>query len=96
MPCFYRCDGDKLSMSDIHQVYGNLLQGGFVSLYASRHPSEDFAETLTYYVMTLQKDLEFELQVGPTKVIDLNSLQKNRLVRQKFDYMRDLLSGRLN
>ena len=96
VPCFYRCDEDKLPLSDVRQIYSDLLRGGFVSLYASRHPSEDFAETLTYYVMTLQKDLEFELRVGHTKVIDLNSLQKNRLIRQKFDYMRSLLSGELN
>ncbi|MEM8970567.1 MAG: putative zinc-binding metallopeptidase [Pseudomonadota bacterium] len=93
VPCFYRCDDRKLALPDIHNVYQSLKQGGFVSLYASRHPSEDFAETMTYYVMSQQPDLEFELHVGNTKVFDLKTLQASKLIQAKFDYMRDLLAG---
>ncbi len=93
VPCFYRCDDDKIPLPNIRNVYQNLLQGGFVSLYASRHPSEDFAETMTYYVMSLQPELEFELRIGKTKVFDLRSLRTSKLIQAKFDYMRELLTG---
>lgn len=92
VPCFYRCEGDKIPLSDIRTVYKDLQSGGFVSLYASRHPSEDFAETLTYYVLSQQKDLRLELRAGNAKLLDLNSMLKSQLIRRKFDYMKDLLS----
>ncbi|MEM9359878.1 MAG: putative zinc-binding metallopeptidase [Pseudomonadota bacterium] len=93
VPCFYRCDDNKIPLTSIGNVYQDLKTGGFVSLYASRHPSEDFAETMTYYVMSQQKDLEFELRIGNTKVFDLRSLRTSKLIQAKFDYMRELLAG---
>ena len=93
VPCFYRCDDKKIPLPNIRNVYQDLEKGGFVSLYASRHPSEDFAETMTYYVLSQQPDLQFELRIGNSKIFDLGSLRSSKLVRQKFDYMRKLLSG---
>lgn len=93
VPCFYRCDGNKIPLTEIRNVYRDLQKGGFVSLYASRHPSEDFAETMTYYVLALQKDLQFRLSIGNTKLMDLQSMQNSPLIREKFDYMKELIPG---
>ena len=93
VPCFYRCNDSKIPLSDIRDVYQNLKRGGFVSLYASRHPSEDFAESLTYYVLSQQRDLELELRAGSTKLLDLQSMLNSKLIRQKFKYMRELMNG---
>ena len=92
-PCFYRCDNHKIPLADVRSTYQDLQRGGFVSLYASRHPSEDFAETLTYYVLSRQKDLDLKLHAGNMMLMDLRSLSRSNLVRQKFDYMSQLIEG---
>ena len=69
------------------------MRSAFVSLYATRSPYEDFAETATYYVLAQQPGFNLEVYLGRSKIFDLSSLRRNPLLRKKLDYVETLLRG---
>lgn len=59
--CFYDCK-EHLGIADMEDFYHQLLPTDFVTTYAAVSPWEDFAESLTFYVMSQHPDFEYEVQ----------------------------------
>jgi len=90
-PCYYLCRRQKIHSLNIDDIYRDLTSSPFASLYATRNPSEDFAETLTYYVLSRHPDLLFKLKLGDKTVRDISALSSHEGLREKLAYVELLL-----
>lgn len=90
-PCFYRCQRPRLSLGEIGTVYDRLSRAPVVSLYAAKHPQEDFAETVVSYMMW-RRGTRFDVMVGDRVVLDLERLWTSAHMSGKRAYM-DVLFG---
>ena len=90
-PCYYLCRRPKIDSVKIGGIYRDLNSSPFASLYATRNPSEDFAETLTYYVMSQRLDLAFRLKLGNKTIRDTNEPVSDKGLQEKLTYMKLLL-----
>jgi hypothetical protein len=50
--CFYNCS-ENLEPADIEEFYGQIAPTNFPSTYAAVSPYEDFAESFTFYVLSI-------------------------------------------
>ena len=94
-PCFYRCGGarKRIDLADALTAYRRLMRSSFVSLYATVNPAEDFAETVVYHIMSKRQDLNFELRIGTSKVLDLNANDRSPTLIKKLEYVERLLNA---
>ena len=95
-PCFYRCGGTRkrIGLDDALTAYRGLSRSSFVSLYATVNPAEDFAETVVYYIMSKRQDLDFELRIGTSKVLDLTTIDRSPSLTKKLAFVERLLQAR--
>ena len=91
-PCFYLCRKKKIDLATAGVVYRNLLRSGFVSLYSTSSPTEDFAETVVYYLMSKQPGFSFEINLGRSKILDLTSIRRNETLRRKLEFVEAALT----
>ena len=94
-PCFYRCGGSRqrIDLADALTAYRGLIGSSFVSLYATVNPAEDFAETVVYHIMSKRQDLNFELSIGASKVLDLNENDRSPTLIKKLEFVEKLLNA---
>jgi len=59
--CFYGCS-KSLSVNDMEPFYRELSPTNFVTTYSAVSPFEDFAESFTFYVLSLQGDWSYQVQ----------------------------------
>ncbi|WP_413569237.1 hypothetical protein ACLWBD_01065 [Bdellovibrio sp. HCB117] len=59
--CFYGCN-ERLTIADMESFYRQLDQTNFVSTYAAVSPYEDFAESFTFHVLSLQGEWNYRVQ----------------------------------
>jgi len=90
-PCFYLCNGHKLELSKIAGIYEELRKSPYVSLYATRNPAEDFAETLVFYLMSNLPGFHFELKFGDATILDIESIWRSKKLQKKLSYVEMLL-----
>ena len=90
-PCFYLCKGHTIDLSKIAGIYDELKRSPYVSLYATRNPSEDFAETLVFYLMSKLPGFHFELKFGEATVLDIESIWRSKKLHEKLSYVEMLL-----
>ncbi|MGI9380228.1 MAG: hypothetical protein ACR2OW_11305 [Methyloligellaceae bacterium] len=92
-PCFYLCRGNKIKAARAPRVYQALRKSAYVSLYATRNPSEDFADTLTIFLLTQLPGFRYELSLGDQVISRMNSFWQPQQLREKLTYI-DLLLKR--
>ncbi|WP_413943814.1 hypothetical protein [Bdellovibrio sp. HCB-162] len=73
--CFYGCN-KSLSVADVEQFYRELAPTNFVTTYAAVSPFEDFAESFTFHVLSLQGDWSYQIQT-PQTAYSLDQKWKN-------------------
>ncbi len=89
-PCFYLCRIPKYATAKPSSAYAALERSSFVSLYATRSPAEDFAETLTFYVMSRLPEFQYVIRADGL-VIDIKQKLTAEIMRPKILYMQNLL-----
>ena len=57
-------NGPKINLSDAKELYTELEQTGFASLYGSKTWAEDFAEYLAFYHLTQKMKLDYQITVS--------------------------------
>lgn len=75
--CFYWCGDKPLSPSTANQIYEDIYETSFLSLYASQQPWDDFADSLAYYLMS--KELETVYINDPKTGLRYNVMTKIEL-----------------
>ncbi|WII70764.1 hypothetical protein QJS83_09860 [Bdellovibrio sp. 22V] len=63
--CFYGCT-ERLEVADIEPFYAQLAPTNFVTTYAAVSPFEDFAESFTFYILSLQGEWTYQIQTPTT------------------------------
>ncbi|UYL10359.1 hypothetical protein B9G69_007170 [Bdellovibrio sp. SKB1291214] len=64
--CFYNCN-ETLKLGDMFDFYLQLDRTNFVTTYAAVNPYEDFAESVTFYLMAnADYDLQYRIFTGKT------------------------------
>jgi len=89
-PCFYLCRIPKYATTRPSSAYAALERSAFVSLYATRNPAEDFAETLTFYVMAKLPGFQYLIRSGGS-IIDIKQKLAAEIMRPKVRYIEKLL-----
>jgi len=92
-PCFYMCRKKKIHLANATMVYKDLLGSSFVSLYATSGPTEDFAETVVYAILSRWQGVNLEIKLGRSRVLDLTSIRRNAILRRKLDFVEAILSN---
>ncbi len=92
-PCFYFCRGSKIEAARLPEIYQALQKSAYINLYATRNPSEDFAETLTFYLLTQVPEFRYELSLGDQIITRMNSFWQPKRLQEKLSYV-DLLLKR--
>lgn len=90
-PCFYLCRNNKIELSKLSEVYRALKKSSYISLYATRNPSEDFAETLTIYLLSQLPGFRYELNHGNQTITRMNAFWQPKRLREKLTYVELLL-----
>lgn len=90
-PCFYLCGHKGSTTTRPRNAYDTLRKSRFISLYATRDPAEDFAETLTFFVLSRQPEFQYVIHLGDGSKIDIREKLMSKLMRPKIDYIADLL-----
>ncbi len=85
----------KLPNHYLTEVYSNLNQTSFVSLYAATNAHEDLAEMFAFYVHTelLKKPYQVQLRHKDALVVDLTSYKSNKRFKQKYQFFEDYLKN---
>jgi hypothetical protein len=89
-PCFYLCRIPKYAVTRPSSAYVALKRSAFVSLAATINPAEDFAETLTFYVMSKLPAFQYLIRAGGL-TIDIKQKLTTAIMRPKVRYMENLL-----
>ncbi|MEL6288900.1 MAG: hypothetical protein AAFQ42_07140 [Pseudomonadota bacterium] len=75
-PCFYRCGREQsagLPLSELPIAYERLSRVPFISLYATRNPQEDMAESITAGMLRA-RDIGMRVRLGPRIALDLETV----------------------
>ncbi len=78
--------GPRIDISNVMDVYSELMNSPFPSLYASQTWAEDFAETVTFYHLTciLKQPYKIRIFWGESLVSEYEPM-KSQKVMQRFD-----------
>jgi len=90
-PCFYLCGNERYAARRPADAYAKLANSPFVSLYATRNPAEDLAETITYTALLANPAFGYRVEVGG-RVFDVREKLKSDEMREKVAYANRLLS----
>lgn len=90
-PCFYLCRRGKLERSRVPKLYATLSGGAFASLYATRNPTEDFADTLTFHVLARQPGFRYRVHYGNGRTWDLKRHLASDAMRRKISFVESVL-----
>ena len=84
-------DGPKLNKSDAEEIYNDLLETPFVSLYASQSWAEDLAELETWYHYTEILGQPFEIVLYKNnKIKKIYKPMENELVQERLSILEQL------
>ncbi|MGI9384278.1 MAG: hypothetical protein ACR2PO_14090 [Methyloligellaceae bacterium] len=90
-PCFYLCRRGKLKPARVPELYATLARGAFSSLYATRNPTEDFADTLTFHVLAQQAGFRYRVHYGDGKSWDIRRHLASEAMREKMAFIKSVL-----
>jgi len=86
----FRADGKVLSIDQAEAVYKALRQTPFVSLYGSNNGHDDLAEAVAWHHLTEKLRQPYRIEIlKEGKVIFVYEPMKSRLVRSRFDLMKE-------
>lgn len=90
--CFYWCEGNTIDESHTSQIYSDLNDTDFISIYATTQPWDDFADSLAYYVMDQYLDTKYVIHTN--KGSSYNIIKKLHSVkfREKYDYLEQFVA----
>lgn len=89
--CFYGCT-ERLAITDIEPFYSQLAVTNFVTTYAAVSPHEDFAESFTFHVMSLQGEWNYHIET-PLAAYPLELKWEH--LQEKNSWMRSFYDGNL-
>ena len=90
-PCFYLCGHKSHATTRPQNTYETLRKSPFISLYATSNPAEDFAETLTFYVLSRQPGFRYVIQLADGSEIDIREKLESEPMRPKIEYIANML-----
>ncbi|MGI9388258.1 MAG: hypothetical protein ACR2OX_12585 [Methyloligellaceae bacterium] len=90
-PCFYFCGHRSHATTRPQNAYEMLRKSPFISLYATRNPAEDFAETLTFFVSSKQTGFRYVIHLADGSEIDIPEKLESELMRPKIEYIVNML-----
>jgi len=85
--CFYTCEGNILSKSNIPQIYNDLYKTNFISLYAATQPWDDFADSFAYFYWAKRGRSTYNLMTQQGMTYDINAKLKSPLFKGKYRYL---------
>ena len=92
-PCFYLCRRGKLKPARVPELYDTLSRGAFASLYATRNPTEDFADTMTFHVLARHPGFRYRVHYGDGRVWDIRRHLDSDALQQKRAFIESVLQG---
>lgn len=90
--CYYFCNGNYIDKSDSASIFSGLMKTNFISTYASRHPSEDWAETFAHYIAANTLGLAFHVETQGQK-FDMTAHFHSPLLAKKREYVENFLKS---
>ena len=92
--CYYSCHGDFLDRKDAAVLFSGLLKTNFLSTYASRHPSEDWAETFAHYIAANELGLKYQVDIEGQS-FDMTAHFQSPLLKEKRDYVENFIKSKI-
>lgn len=92
--CYYFCQGDYLDKKDAPKVFSGMINTNFLSTYASRHPSEDWAETFAHYIAANTLGLVYHVEIQGQK-FDMTAHFHSDLLKEKREYTEKFMNGKI-
>lgn len=93
-PCFYLCRRGKLKPARVPELYGALSRGAFASLYATRNPTEDFADTMTFHILARHPGFRYRVHYGDGRVWDIGRHLDSAAMQPKRAFIESVLQRR--
>lgn len=89
--CFYWCKDAHLERSDVPQIYRDLNQTSFLSIYATTQPWDDFADSLAYLSMSKYLETSYILDTRQGDSYNIMNRLHSPVFRAKLEYLEKLL-----
>lgn len=89
--CFYWCEGKPLLKNDVPQVYADMDQTSFISIYATTQPWDDFADSVAYFTMSKNLKLNYLISTKQGKTYDIVARLKSPRFSKKYAYLEKFL-----
>lgn len=91
--CFYFCNGKFLPLQAAIEIFSGITQTNFISIYASRFASEDWAETFAQLVA--HKELGLNLSVeSQGQAFNLSEHWRSEVMRPKNEFVEKFLNSK--
>jgi hypothetical protein len=80
--------GERINDTGIIQMYDELMETPFVSIYSTQNWAEDFAEYYTYYYLKNYLNMEYKTKIYRKGILERNyNLKENNLINKRFGIM---------
>ncbi len=91
---FSSCESGFISRDNVRAAYDGLFgKSNFISLYGSRHPADDFAESLAYFVMHEYLQASYLIDTKAGQTFDVMQRLLSPAFSSKYNFIRDFLAS---
>lgn len=90
--CFYWCDGKNLDPALAPQIYPNLYNTDFISIYATTQPWDDFADSLAYFMMNQNLNTKYQIETSNSLNFDIMTKLKSQIWFNKYNYIENFIN----
>jgi hypothetical protein len=90
--CFYSCEGKTIDPLSATQIYTDLHNSNFISLYSSIQPWDDFADSLAYFMMNRHLFSPYLIEVSKGRQFDIMTKLRSPIWSKKYDYLDRLVN----
>ncbi len=89
--CFYWCNGKFIGLEKLPETYLGLAQTDFISTYAATNPWDDFADSLAYFVMSLNFPFSYVIQIPNGSNYNIIEKLHSHKFTKKYDYLKNFV-----